>query len=86
MSDKSKKPSHVAYHVREVGDDTAYFNRIGSAFAHKDGQGFNILLDAVPVDGKVTLRTPAERLEETRASGSSNRTRRRERRADFERD
>jgi len=62
----SKRPSHIAFHVRGGEDAKAYFNRIGSAFPHKDGEGYNILLDALPVDGKVVLRTPQERLEEQR--------------------
>ena len=30
--------------------------RIGVAFPHKDGKGFDVMLQAVPVDGKVVLR------------------------------
>ncbi|MFN3224724.1 MAG: hypothetical protein ACE360_00545 [Hyphomicrobiales bacterium] len=56
------RPSHVAYHVRENDEGKAFFNRVGSAFAHKDGKGFNVLLDATPVDGKITLRTAEERI------------------------
>ena len=56
-------PSHYAYQVNESQDGKSYFNRVGAAFAHKDGEGFNIVLDAVPVDGRVTLRTPQERLQ-----------------------
>lgn len=54
-----KKPTHYAYQVRE-GKDKSFFTRIGVVFAHKDGQGFNILLDSIPLDGKVTLRNVAE--------------------------
>ena len=25
-------------------------------FTHNDGQGFNVMLDAVPLDGKLTIR------------------------------
>ena len=60
---KGKGPSHIAYHVRDGEDGKSFFNRVGSAFEHKDGQGYNVLLDSVPVDGRVTLRTPKERLE-----------------------
>ena len=65
MSDDSvpKGPSHIAYQVNETEDGKSFFNRVGSAFPHRDGQGFNVLLNAVPVDGRVTLRTPRERLE-----------------------
>lgn len=60
------RPSHVAYHVRENDEGKAFFNRVGSAFAHKDGKGFNVLLDASPVDGKITLRTAEDRLKATK--------------------
>jgi len=70
----SKRPSHIAFHVRGGEDAKAYFNRIGSAFPHKDGEGYNILLDALPVDGKVVLRTPQERLEDQRSNGNRRNT------------
>lgn len=66
MSDdtrKSKQPSHHAFQVKEV-DDKSYFNRVGVAFEHKDRKGFNIQLDSMPVNGRITLRTPKERLDE----------------------
>jgi len=68
MSDNQtpKQPSHDAFQVSQGPNHKSYFNRIGVAFAHNDQKGYNILLDAVPVDGKITLRTPQERLEQTR--------------------
>ncbi len=65
-NDKGNKPSHAAFHVKEVGEDQSYFNRIGSAFPHRDGEGLTVILDALPVDGRVTLRTIQERLEEAK--------------------
>ncbi len=53
------KPTHIAYQVKE-GSQKSYYTRIGAAFVHKDGKGFNILLDSIPVDGKVTLRAASE--------------------------
>ena len=51
-----------AYAVKERGNGKkAFWTRIGSAWAHADGSGFNIQLDAVPIDGKITLRVPAEK-------------------------
>lgn len=63
------RPSHIAYHVRENDEGKAFFNRVGSAFAHKDGKGFSILLDATPVDGKVTLRTMEDRMKAAKDGG-----------------
>jgi hypothetical protein len=57
-TDHSKKhPSHTAYQVRDAKDGgKGYWTRIGVAWATKDGKGFTIQLDAVPLDGKVVLR------------------------------
>jgi hypothetical protein len=53
---KGKKPSHTVYHVREGGKDQSFWNRVGSAWAHDDGKGFNVQLHVVPLDGRVVLR------------------------------
>ena len=55
----SKAPTHIAYHVRE-GNDKGYWTRIGAAWAHKDGKGFNLSLECLPVDGKISLRVVSE--------------------------
>ncbi len=55
---KGKKPSHIVYQVREGGKDQSFWDRVGSAWAHDDGKGFNVQLHAVPLDGRLVLRTP----------------------------
>ena len=57
----SNKPTHVAYQVREKSKGESFWTRIGSAWAHADGNGFNIQIDAVPLDGRITLRIPSEK-------------------------
>lgn len=52
---KSNKPSHIAYATRQSGEKT-FWNACGVAWAHKDGKGFRIKLDAVPVSGVIELR------------------------------
>jgi len=53
----SKKPSHFVYTVRDGGEkQNDYWTKIGVAFAHNDGKGFSVILDAVPLDGKLTIR------------------------------
>lgn len=51
------KPAYRAYTVvkREGKDD--YWLNLGVAFEHEDHEGFNILLQALPIDGKLVLRT-----------------------------
>lgn len=58
-----KAPSHIAYQVRDREGRKAFWTRIGSAWAHQDGSGFNIQLDAVPLDGRITLRVASEKKE-----------------------
>jgi hypothetical protein len=54
--DQPKQPSHRAYSViRREGQDDFWLN-VGLVFPHKDGNGFNIMLQAFPLDGKIVLR------------------------------
>ena len=59
-----KAPSHIAYTVRDRGDGKkSFWTRIGSAWPHADGNGFNIQIEAVPLDGRITLRVASEKKE-----------------------
>jgi hypothetical protein len=58
----SKSPSHFAYHVRNGKDDSkGFWTRVGAAWQHKDGKGFNIQLDFVPLDGSIQLRVATDK-------------------------
>ena len=51
-----KQPTHRAYSViRREGQDDFWLN-VGLVFPHKDGSGFNIMLQAFPLDGKLVCR------------------------------
>lgn len=81
----AKQPTHRAYSVikRESMDD--FWLNLGLVFPHKDGSGFNIMLQAFPLDGKVVCRVitaddvPEEsvrqREQTERPSGTSRRSR-----------
>ena len=56
----SKQPTHAAYHVRDTKGGKGYWTRIGSAWAHADGRGFNVQIEMVPLDGRITLRVPSD--------------------------
>lgn len=60
-STASKTPSHVAYQVRDREGGKGFWTRIGAAWAHADGQGFNVQLDSIPLDGRVTLRVASDK-------------------------
>ena len=59
-STASKAPSHIVYQVRDREGQKGFFTRIGAAWPHKDGKGFSIQIDAVPLDGRITLRVASE--------------------------
>ncbi len=57
----AKTPSHLAYQVRDRGEGKkAIWTRIGSAWQHADGKGFNVQLDAMSLDGRISLRVYEE--------------------------
>ncbi len=62
-SSTSKAPSHVAYHVRDTKAGDAIWTRIGSAWEHADGKGFSMLIETIPLDGRITLRLPPAKSE-----------------------
>jgi len=55
-SKTTKKPSHTAYSIREREGKDSKWTEIGVAFPHKDGKGFDILCDVVPLNGRITIR------------------------------
>ena len=60
-------PTHEVFIVenyKSEGQEKSYWNKIGSAWQHKDGKGLNIQLIAYPVDGKLTIRKRGEKNQE----------------------
>lgn len=62
--DKTTTTSNPTHHVYQVqnrdGDKSAIWTKIGAAWPHSDGKGFNVQLSALPVDGRITLRVASE--------------------------
>jgi hypothetical protein len=57
-----KYPTHRAFVVTErKGLDKGNWREIGAAWAHDDGKGFSVKLDALPLSGEVVLRVPTDR-------------------------
>ena len=55
MSDKDYKPDFNVYTITGEGRQK-YWSKVGAAFAHRDGKkGYNIILSALPLDGKLVL-------------------------------
>jgi hypothetical protein len=56
-----KSPSHVAYHVRDREGQKGIWTRIGAAWAHADGKGYSLQIEAVPLEGRISLRVATEK-------------------------
>jgi hypothetical protein len=54
----TQKSRPYAVYVVEGEGEKAFWTKIGAAFAHEDGEGFNILLTALPVNGRMVIRKP----------------------------
>ena len=81
--DQTRQPTHRAYSViKREGQDDFWLN-IGLVFAHKDGSGYNIMLQAFPLDGKVVCReiTDDDAEEAGSGAGQADRPERQKRRA-----
>ena len=61
-----QSPSFTAYQVKTDRDEKSHFTKVGAAFAHRDGKGHTVTLDAMPVDGRIVLRSAKERLKDHR--------------------
>ncbi|WP_174843507.1 hypothetical protein [Thalassococcus sp. S3] len=58
---QTRKPYMLGYAVRPIGDGTkSHWSKVAAAWAHKDGQGYEVRMDAMPVDGRLVLRTVPE--------------------------
>jgi hypothetical protein len=78
----SERPSHrcfVAEDREGANGKEAYWLKIGSAWPHKDGKGFNLQLSALPASGgRIVLREFTENDdagEDARSAASANKGR-----------
>jgi len=55
----AEKPTLIAYTVRNFlkdGQEDSVWLKIGAGWIHKDDKGFDVKLDASPIDGRIVLR------------------------------
>ena len=57
-----RRPTHRLYRVNGEGA-AAIWTPIGAAWPNKDGKGFNLNCDAVPLTGRIVLRLIEPRAE-----------------------
>ena len=49
-------PAQTSESTSDVEEAENYWLNIGVAFPHKDGSGFTVKLQAIPLDGKIVCR------------------------------
>ena len=54
----SNDMTYRAYTVVKREGEEDFWLPIGAAFPHRDGKGFNVTLQALPIAGKIVLRVP----------------------------
>lgn len=66
MTTETNSPAFMLYRVDGNGPE-ARWTKIGAAWPNRDGKGFNILCDAVPLQGRIVMRayTPKPKAEDT---------------------
>ncbi len=63
-TDNRNRPAFTAYSVEPKVDgkpDKPRWTPIGVAWPHRDGEGYDITLDALPIGNRITLRVPKDR-------------------------
>ncbi len=58
MADKERfrAPTHHAYSVNRREGQGDFWVKIGLVFPHQDGDGFDLVLQALPLSGKIVCR------------------------------
>ena len=53
------RPTHRIYAVRKITEAKSFWTEIGAAWANKDGKGFSLKLDYLPLNGaEIVIREP----------------------------
>jgi hypothetical protein len=76
----NQQPVFTAYVVTPRGEGKDdFWTAIGSAFAHADNDGYNLILSALPVGNKIVLRPVKSADESHQGSGEQQNTETRQR-------
>ena len=54
-TETTNSPAFILYRVEGNGQNASW-TKIGAAWPNRDGKGFNILCDAVPLQGRIVMR------------------------------
>ena len=69
MSKSNSRPTHEVFAVKEREGKKSNWMKIGGAWSHSDGQGFNLRLDALPLNGaSIVIRVRSDKPEQAQAA------------------
>jgi hypothetical protein len=63
----NKKPTLIAYSIREREGQKAIWTRIGAAWPHGKGTGLSIQLDALPIGDRIVLTEAEPKVDDAEA-------------------
>lgn len=53
------KPAYIAYTVKDKKDGKkSFFHKVGAMWPNKKGDGFNLILDSLPLGAEIVLLPP----------------------------
>jgi hypothetical protein len=58
MSQQRLDALAVTERTQKDGSTKTFFSRVGAAFPTKDGTGYTVILDSLPLSGKLLLKPP----------------------------
>jgi hypothetical protein len=61
MGKRATQPAFRAYTIASREGQPDFWIPVGAAFKHNDSAGFNIILQALPLDGRIVLRPVKDR-------------------------
>jgi len=73
MSQENKKPTHGVYSIRVYttgSEQRSEWTKLGVAWAHRGGKGFNIKINCLPLDGELTIYPLADRKDQAQGEGA----------------
>lgn len=54
-TNKPKQPTHIVWQV--FGEkEKSHWSRVGAGWPNRDGKGIHIILDAIPLKGRIMVR------------------------------
>ncbi len=62
---KGRKPDFIVSSVVDIADDKSRWREVGVAFWNENHETMSVLLDAVPLSGKLVLMPPKPRSADT---------------------